>query len=402
MSRSAWYSRASAIVLATGTASLNVCAGDGGRDGPGQERGVRLTHVTVASDPERFKGWPASLGLWSWGDEILVAYLDCALDTLTDGHAMMPPCVTEQARSTDGGMTWVIEVPRTVDGRELTADEVLSTHSRLKVPIDFRHADLAFGIVGTDSIALFAYSYDRGRHWYGPHVPPSFGFESELANPDYIVNGPQDMMWFFFYSHAEPYDLDTLTGVHTYERPFLARTEDGGITWHLVSATVDTVTEPNPIGVYYASEPSSERLSPTKLVSVSRWARDDGAEPWPSWMEAWVSEDDGESWSFMSRIADGPGTRPNVVVVPDGRLVLTYEHRAPPYGIRARVSEDDGKRWSDPFILRSDGGNWDIGYTVNAARSDGSIVTVYYFNREEHGPRTIEATIWDPRVAFPQ
>lgn len=81
--------------------------------------------------------------------------------------------------------------------------------------------------------------------------------------------------------------------------------------------------------------------------------------------------------------------------------MLTYEHRAAPYGIRARFSDDEGARWSDPFILRSDGGNWDIGYTRNALRPDGKLVTVYYYNFEEHGPRSIEATIWDPDVAFP-
>ena len=103
---------------------------------------------------------------------------------------------------------------------------------------------------------------------------------------------------------------------------------------------------------------------------------------------------------WPSRFTDGPAMRPNVVLLPDGRLVVTYELRAAPYGIRARISEDQGSRWSDPFILRSDGGNWDIGYTRNALRADGMMVTVYYFNREAHGARTIEATIWDPYSAF--
>lgn len=379
---------------------LAACGGRSDSDPREQQSSAIIEHVTVAADPTRFKGWPASGGLWSWGDEILVAYQDCVLDTITDGHARKPPCFREHARSTDGGRTWTVEVPGTRDGRDLSSEGLRPPPTELDMPMDFTNPDFAFATLFSDSGDSFVYSYDRGRHWLGPYAIPSFGFECDIPNPDYIIDSQRTMMWFFYYCDGPPYSLDTLEGVLTHERPFLVRTDDGGLTWEFVSNTVDVVTAPNPPGVYYSEEPSSARLSPTTLVSLSRWMRDDGTEPWPSWMETWTSNDDGRSWTFTSRISDGPGTRPNVVLRPDGALLLTYEHRAPPYGIRARLSVDGGARWSDPLILRSEAGNWDIGYTVSAVRSDSLVVTVYYYNFAEHGPRTIEATIWDPYAAF--
>ncbi len=367
-----------------------------------------IRHVTVAADSARFKAWPASMGFWSWGAEILVAYRDCELDTTTDGHAAVwPTCGIEQARSTDGGLTWAVEVPRTNDGRKISQQ---SRPSALDVPMDFTHPDFAWrgSFAGSLNSPSFYYSYDRGRRWFGPYLLPNFDLgvgdlsaSDAYVGPeiDYIVNGQRDMMAFFFYG-APPYSSDAADAVLNPARPFLVRTRDGGLMWSLVSATASIVTEPNPPGAYYGEEPSSVRLSPTKLVSLSRWAFTDpeGQKTW--WIETWTSDDDGQSWSLTSRFTDGPAMRPNVVLLPDGRLVVTYELRAAPYGIRARISEDQGSRWSDPFILRSDGGSWDIGYTRNVLRADGMMVTVYYFNREAHGARTIEATIWDPYSTF--
>ena len=50
-------------------------------------------------------------------------------------------------------------------------------------------------------------------------------------------------------------------------------------------------------------------------------------------------------------------------------------------------------------IFREDGGNWDIGYPRSVQRTDGKIVTIYYYWDPETGPeRYIAATIWDPDV----
>ena len=48
------------------------------------------------------------------------------------------------------------------------------------------------------------------------------------------------------------------------------------------------------------------------------------------------------------------------------------------------------------LILRADGGKYDIGYCRSVVRSDGRIVTVYYYNTEERPENHIAATIWSP------
>jgi hypothetical protein len=76
--------------------------------------------------------------------------------------------------------------------------------------------------------------------------------------------------------------------------------------------------------------------------------------------------------------------------------VITYGYRLAPYGIRARISGDQGKSWGNEIILRDDGGSWDLGYTRTVQRTDGKLVTVYYFNTASSAERFIGATIWQP------
>ena len=64
--------------------------------------------------------------------------------------------------------------------------------------------------------------------------------------------------------------------------------------------------------------------------------------------------------------------------------------------MEARFSRDEGQTWSDPFVLRGDGGSRDLGYPRMVERPDGKLVTVYYFEDQTRVERTIQATIWDP------
>jgi hypothetical protein len=75
---------------------------------------------------------------------------------------------------------------------------------------------------------------------------------------------------------------------------------------------------------------------------------------------------------------------------------LTYGYRAPPYEIRARLSSDGGHTWSPERTIRGNGGGRDIGYPRSVERSDGKVVTVYYFHDQPLSDRYIAATIWEP------
>ncbi|MFQ6094455.1 MAG: sialidase family protein, partial [bacterium] len=67
----------------------------------------------------------------------------------------------------------------------------------------------------------------------------------------------------------------------------------------------------------------------------------------------------------------------------DGRLLVLFARRKPPYGIGGIVSEDQGATCSREFIIRDDGSGPDLGYPVATELDDGRIFTAYYFMVED-------------------
>jgi hypothetical protein len=67
----------------------------------------------------------------------------------------------------------------------------------------------------------------------------------------------------------------------------------------------------------------------------------------------------------------------------DGRILVLFARRKPPFGIGGIVSEDDGTSWSQEFIVRDDASTPDIGYPVATELEDGRIFTAYYFTLED-------------------
>ncbi len=211
---------------------------------------------------------------------------------------------------------------------------------------------------------------------------PMLGQTDIMARTDYIVNGKRDAMVFLTAAKAGGGE----------GRPFMAHTTDGGLTWKFVSWIA-----PDP-GAGFSIMPSSVRLSKTKIVTAVR--HEDSKRKGPNRIDAYVSGDDGQSWKYLSRPApdtgDKSGNPPSLVRLRDGRLAITYGHRAPPFEMRARLSSDEGATWSKDIILRGNAGAWDIGYSRSVQRPDGKIVTAYYWATEPRKERTIQVTIWDP------
>jgi len=90
------------------------------------------------------------------------------------------------------------------------------------------------------------------------------------------------------------------------------------------------------------------------------------------------------------------GNPPTLTLLKDGRLCMTYGYRNAPYGIKAKLSGDNGLSWGDEIVLRNDAGSHDIGYTRTVQRTDGTMVTVYYYNDQMGGSCYIAATLWKP------
>jgi hypothetical protein len=341
-----------------------------------------VENVTVYKQPNRFAGWPANNGIWSWGNEIVVGFtLGYHDDNKLGGHPIDRgrPEIPQQARSTDGGRTWKTEAPNYVDdqGREPEPTESLGG-------IDFTHENLAlmFRMEGSShGYSRFYYSYDRARTWVGPFKLPAFGRKGIFARTDYIVNGKHDLLAF----------LTAAKDGGGEGWPFAVRTTDGGKTWTFLGWI-----GPQPGDGGYAIMPSTLRMKNGALLSmIRRRGRTDGKKSW--WLEAFLSPDDGHSWYMLDQPRlPNHGNPSHMIRLRDGRIALTYGWRNIPYGVRAKLSSDEGRTWSEELVLRQDGKSWDVGYPRTVQRADGKIITAYYFNDQRGKERYIAATIWDP------
>jgi len=88
------------------------------------------------------------------------------------------------------------------------------------------------------------------------------------------------------------------------------------------------------------------------------------------------STDGGQTWSAPHPICYGFPS--HLLRLRDGRLLMSYGYRRPPYGNRARISSDHGKTWSDERVISADGKDGDLGYPSTIELADGTLLTVWY------------------------
>ena len=362
---------------------------------PQAASGIEARHVRVYSEANRFGGWPANHGIWSWGNEILVGFSAGYSKNNGPGfHAIDHDKPEEHllARSLDGGVTWTLENP-SEQGALIPEGKGLHgiTPPGLKEKpwqncpggIDFMHPDFVLTLRMLDHHAgpsRFSYSTDRGKTWQGPFrlvVSDSDGRQISIAaRTSYIINGPHDCLIFLTAAKSDGRE----------GRPFCARTTDGARTWNFVAWIGES-----PEG--YAIMPSSVRLGKTELLATIRCRNESR-----SWIDSYRSLDDGSSWKLdTTPVGDaGEGNPPSMIRLADGRISLAYGFRKEPFEIRAVLSDDQGRTWGKALTLKANGGGRDIGYPVSIQRPDGKIVTIYYFHDTPQGDRYIEATIWNP------
>jgi Neuraminidase (sialidase) len=104
------------------------------------------------------------------------------------------------------------------------------------------------------------------------------------------------------------------------------------------------------------------------------------------------SKDGGKTWSEPHAITFGLPS--HLLRLRDGRLLMTYGHRRPPFGNQARLSTDHGKTWSEPMILSGDGKGGDLGYPSTVELADGSLLTVWYESMKEPKLAVLRQAKW--------
>jgi hypothetical protein len=89
------------------------------------------------------------------------------------------------------------------------------------------------------------------------------------------------------------------------------------------------------------------------------------------------SADGGRTWSVPHPIGVW-GLPSHLLRLRDGRLLMSYGHRRPPFGNQARLSADEGRTWSAPMIISGDGASTDLGYPSTVELADGTLLSVWY------------------------
>ena len=343
---------------------------------------AKAEHNIVYYEPERFAAWPANTGIWIWGDEILVGFLQAYNKENKYHHAIdqTKPMNPLYARSMDGGKTWKTE--KAADNF-IYGNEVKEFNGKINFAAD------GFALKNRDN--TFCFSYDKGYSWEGPFYYPDFGLGEMTSRTDFLVENSDEA--FVFTSVKDKRVQSPLQ-----DRAIVIKTNDGGKNFEFVGymTEMDTIR---------SVMPATVRVDDTHLISALRRRLDppvDDKYGLPqNWIDVYESLDNGKSWKFLAKIANTDtgirnGNPPSMVRLKSGKIAVAYGYRGVPYSIRARVSSDNGKTWSKEIILRDDARIWDIGYCRSVVREDDKVVTVYYFSTEEKTERHIASTIWSP------
>ncbi len=346
----------------------------------------------------QFSAWPANNGVWHFSDDdkILVGFTKGDYNQDARGHKISDTQrLSYLAASADGGKSWNAYDPDNYVGDPIEKTDLQET-------IDFHHPGFAMRVAaaayhGTDDPeGRFYYSYDKGESWKGPHPLGNISKHSELegkiitSRTDYVVLGKHDCM--LKISAKPAADFHGEGGVMT-DKVLCIKTRDGGKSFEIVSWIVP-LSDP-----FRAVMPSTVKLSEKKFVTVLRRKTIDTQV---CWVDAYGSEDGGETWKYLAKISDtgvmNNGNPPAIARLKGGSLCTVYGNRDK-RKILARYSIDDGKTWGDEFIVRENQEDYpdaDLGYPRLVCGNDGSLIAIYYWVGKDNPEQYIESAIWTP------
>lgn len=187
-------------------------------------------------------------------------------------------------------------------------------------------------------------SYDRGRSWSDPipvNARPLKHAGCRLGSWEL----PSGSLLLGVYGRIRGYGEE---GENESTRSALLRSDDGGLNWEYYSTLAY-----DPASIIDYEEPALVRLNDGRLVCFLRTHVNPSGDAKNLVMT--VSEDDGFSWSPL-KWTNIWGYPADVIALKDGRYLMVYGYRRPPYGVRGIVSED-GINWDvrNEFTIREGG-----------------------------------------------
>jgi len=356
---------------------------------PRPQRDPTAEHGIVYRNESQFCAWPFYCGFWQVANGDIVASFKrvetdySAAASVDHGQMSRKKGHLVTIRSRDGGRSWdpgSVQEIFDMDAKG-PADFPGGTSADWSglPPLDFTSRDtLVMGggvpsLFAPDADAWLRASSDGGKSWRDPIILPRYGLPSltHFGLSQYGVR--EDGVALMGMQSVSPEALSP--------RPLVYGTKDGW-NWQFL----DFMTEQEAPSPFYVSDspfaplphfyPRIVMLKSGKAIASLRYQRDARSVIWTEVME---SLDGGRSWHFLSRLNDW-GAPGDLVPMADGRLVCVYGCRIMPSGVRYRVSEDEGRTWSGEFILRDDGGSWDVGYPRVIEAEPGTLLSVYYIN----------------------
>ena len=332
-----------------------------------------LQNVVICKQPGRYIGWPTIAKTRS--GELLAVF-----SGERDAH-VCPFGVTQLVRSQDDGATWsepVIINNTPLDDRDAgiieTAKGALLVNWFTSLAFDRekyfeqhpswkRHAEK----LGPETREFWLgdwtrRSTDNGQTWEAPvkHRVSAPHGPIQLSDGRLLFIGSAD------------HDGDKFIGVE--------ESTDDGRSWQLL-AKIPLAAQDS---VKWCWEPHVVEAAPDTLVAMIRFQPRDRSQ---SFLLQTESSDGGRTWSTAHRTPIW-GYPPHLIKLRDGRLLVTYGVRRPPYSERACISADGGKSWDveNEIIIRS-ATNGDLGYPASVQLDDGSIYTIFY-QMDQPGEKT--------------
>ncbi|MEO1994142.1 MAG: sialidase family protein [Planctomycetaceae bacterium] len=346
--------------------------------------GIRQSDVVF--DRSQYTAFPHVIRLD--GDELLMAFRQApSQERVRHTH---PRSVITVMRSYDSGRTWDVQnagqlaagggqefaplgLGNGVVGGLLAMHEVVPVNEsqRSEIPHIHKH-EYPFRNVG----GFWCWSENSGLTW-PLHHQVLFAPKMQTCSTAVVLESG---------ALLAPCYGNTAQGLTGASSNVVYRSEDKGRTWSDAIAIAQGTRSTRD---FY--EPSVLEVKPGHLLGLHRVGRCQDGRNGLLWQNA--SHDGGVSWTDPVETNMTSGACPRLLKMSDGRVLLTYGRRYPPYGLYARLSDDGGRTWSDTSWLLRVAPNGNQGYSSSVELEPGQIFTACYAQNRD-GVTGITGTFW--------